>query len=288
MGGFSDENYSMDALRIQEAEAAKKRKEYEDKYNFLKESAPNVAAGMKPPVVADTANKAPVSVKPPKSSDKKIDEEGVQNLIAAKKEELTPEQELFNEIRADVRARKAALAEDRKMDKWRAGLIAGAKMMQNTSPYFLTGLGSGAEAGAQSLSESKKLRAAEEAGIATGMGSLYKNQIISKLKDAQLADTKAYRDEKLNAERTKAVEAAVDRALKLQANAQQQNLLNAYEMQFSRGTLDKSKIPELERLRTWRANLEAGIRNRMMAPGGGGSGGYTPTQTQAAALDKYS
>jgi len=290
MEGFGGEDYSMDALRIQEAEAAKKRKEYEDKYNFLKESAPQMAANMKPPVTADTANKTPASVKPPKSADKKMDTggEGVKNIIAAKKEELTPEQELFNEIRADMKARREAVAEGKKMDKWRAGLAAGAAMMKTKSPYFLSGVGEGAEAGSQSLAESNKLRAAEEAGIATGMGSLYKNQLISKLKDAQISDTKAYRDEKLNAERTKAVEAAVDRALKLQTNAQQQSLLNAYEMQFSRGTLDKSKIPELERLRTWRANLEAGIRNRMMAPGGGGSGGYTPTQTQAAALDKYS
>lgn len=239
---------------------------------------------------ADAARRGPVSVKPSgeafvdpnitalqkrKDYDKKIDTsgEGIQNLIAAKKEELTPEQELFNEIRADMKARKAALAEDRKMDKWRAGLIAGAKMMQNTSPYFLTGLGSGAEAGAQSLAESKKLRAAEEAGIATGMGSLYKNQLISKLKDAQISDTKSFRDTQLNDARIKATEAAVAQALKLPANAQQQNLLNAYEMQFSQGKLDKAKLPELERLRAWRAGLENNIRNRMIASGGT-SGGF--------------
>ena len=246
---------------------------------------------------ADAARRGPVSVKPSsetsatskKDDDKKIDTggEGVRNLIAAKKEELTPEQELFNEIRADIKARREAVAEGKKMDKWRAGLAAGAAMMENTSPYSMVGFGSGAKAGSQSLAESSKLRAAEEAGITSGMGSLYKNQLISKLKDAQISDTKAYRDEKLNAERTKAVEAAVDRALKLQTNAQQQNLLNAYEMQFSQGKLDKDKLPELERLRAWRANLEAGIRNRMMASGGGGAG-YTPTQTQTAALNKYS
>ena len=273
MGGFGDSDYSMDALRIQEAEAAKKRQEYEDRYNFLRQSAPNVAAGMKPPVTAETARKEPASAKP--SSDKKIDTsgEGVQNIIAAKKEELTPEQELFNEIRADMKARRAALEEGKKMDKWQAGLIAGAKMMQNTSPYFLTGLGSGAEAGAQSMAESRKLRAAEEAGIASGMGSLYKNQLISKLKDAQLADTKAYRDERLFGERNKATEAAVMQALKLPTNQRQQQMLDIYEMQFSQGKLDKAKLPELERLRAWRANLEAGVRNRM-ASSSGSSGGF--------------
>lgn len=273
MGGFGDSDYSMDALRIQEAEAAKKRQEYEDRYNFLRQSAPNVAAGMKPPVTAETARKEPASAKP--SSDKKIDTsgEGVQNIIAAKKEELTPEQELFNEIRADMKARRAALEEGKKMDKWQAGLIAGAKMMQNTSPYFLTGLGSGAEAGAQSMAESRKLRAAEEAGIASGMGSLYKNQLISKLKDAQLADTKAYRDERLFGERNKATEAAVMQALKLPTNQRQQQMLDIYEMQFSQGKLDKAKLPELERLRAWRANLEASVRNRM-ASSSGSSGGF--------------
>jgi hypothetical protein len=250
---------------------------------------------------ADAARRGPRSAKPSgetfvdpnitalqkrKDYDKPVSKETVQNVAAVKKEEaLTPEQELYNEIRADMKARREALAEGKKMDKWQAGLIAGAKMMQNTSPYFLTGLGSGAEAGAQSMADSRKLRAAEEAGIATGMGSLYKNQLISKLKDAQLADTKAHRDTLLNDARIKATEAAVATALKLPVNQNQQRLLDAYEMQFSQGKLDKSKIPELERLRTWRANLEAGIRNRMAS--GGGSGGYTPTQTQAAALDKY-
>ena len=240
---------------------------------------------------ADAARRGPRSAKPSgetfvdpnitalqkrKDYDKKIDTsgEGVQNLIAAKKEELTPEQELFNEIRADMKARRAALEEGKKMDKWQAGLIAGAKMMQNTSPYFLTGLGSGAEAGAQSMAESRKLRAAEEAGIASGMGSLYKNQLISKLKDAQISDTKAFRDTQLNDARIKATETAVAQALKLPANAQQQQLLNLREMQFSQGKLDKTQIVELERLRAWRASLENNIRNRMMASGGGASGGF--------------
>jgi hypothetical protein len=286
MGGFGDDNYSMDALRIQEADAAKKRQEYEDRYNFLKQAAPNVAAGMKPPVTAGTVRKEPASAKP--SSDKKVDTsgEGVQNIIAAKKEELTPEQELFNEIRADMKARKAALEEGKKMDKWQAGLIAGAKMMQNTSPYFLTGLGSGAEAGAQSMAESRKLRAAEEAGIATGMGSLYKNQLISKLKDAQISDTKAFRETQLNDARNKNTEAKLAEALRNPNNQRQQQMLDIYEMQFSQGKLDKAKLPELERLRAWRTNLEAGIRNRMAA--GGGGAGNTPTQTQTAALNKYS
>ena len=240
---------------------------------------------------ADAARRGPRSAKPSgetfvdpnitalqkrKDYDKKIDTsgEGVKNLIAAKKEELTPEQELFNEIRADMKARRAALEEGKKMDKWQAGLIAGAKMMQNTSPYFLTGLGSGAEAGAQSMAESRKLRAAEEAGIASGMGSLYKNQLISKLKDAQISDTKAFRDTQLNDARIKATETAVAQALKLPANAQQQQLLNLREMQFSQGKLDKTQIVELERLRAWRASLENNIRNRMMASGGGASGGF--------------
>ena len=137
---------------------------------------------------ADAARRGPRSAKPSgetfvdpnitalqkrKDYDKKIDTsgEGVKNIIAAKKEELTPEQELFNEIRADMKARKEALAEDRKMDKWRAGLIAGAKMMQTKSPYAMGGFGEGAEAGAQSMADSRKLRAAEEAGIAARMQS---------------------------------------------------------------------------------------------------------------------
>jgi hypothetical protein len=207
--------------------------------------------------------------------DKPADKEPAQNVPTAKKEEkLTPEQELFNEIRADIKARREAVAEGKKMDKWRAGLAAGAAMMENTSPYAMVGFGSGARAGSQSLAESSKLRAAEEAGIASGMGSLYKNQLISKLRDAQISDTKSYRDSQLNDARIRATENAVDRALKLPANQQQQNLLNAYEMQFSQGKLDQAKIPELERLRAWRAKLENDIRNRMMASGGGTSGGF--------------
>ena len=252
---------------------------------------------------AEAARRGPRSVKPSgetfvdpnitalqkrKDYDKKIDTsgEGVQNLVAAKKEELTPEQELFNEIRADMKARKEALAEDRKMDKWRAGLAAGAKMMMNTSPYTMVGLGSGVDAGAQSMAESKKLRAAEEAGIATGMGSLYKNQLISKLKDAQISDTKAFRETQLSDARIKATETRLAEALRNPNNLRQQQMLDIYEMQFSQGKLDKDKLPELQRLRAWRTNLEAGIRNRMAS--GGGGAGYTPTQTQTAALNKYS
>jgi hypothetical protein len=220
-----------------------------------------------------------------KDYDKPVSKEAVQNVAAIKKEEaLTPEQELYNEIRADMKARKEAIAAGRNMDKWQAGLIAGAKMMQTKSPYLMGGLGEGAEAGAQAFADARKLRAAEEAGIASGQGSLYKNLLISKLKDAQLSDTKSFRETQSNDARIKAAEAAVAQALKLPGNAQQQNLLNAYEMQFNQGKLDKAKLPELERLRAWRANLESGIRNRM----GPGGGGYTPTQTQTAALNKYS
>jgi hypothetical protein len=230
-----------------------------------------------------------VALQKRKDYDKKIDTsgEGVQNLIAAKKEELTPEQELFNEIRADIKARRAALEESKKMDKWQAGLIAGAKMMQNTSPYFLTGLGSGAEAGAQSLAESKKLRAAEEAGIATGMGSLYRNQLISKLKDAQISDTKAFRDEKLNFERSKAAQDAVAKALSSNEAKTKLLRLDSLEALLRNNSLDKSKISELETLRAWRAKVENDARRNIMVSGGGGAG-YTPTQTQTAALNKYS
>lgn len=240
---------------------------------------------------AEAARRGPVSVKPSgeafvdpnitalqkrKDYDKKIDTsgEGIQNLIAAKKEELTPEQELFNEIRADMKARRAALEESKKMDKWQAGLIAGAKMMQNTSPYFLTGLGSGAEAGAQSLAESKKLRAAEEAGIATGMGSLYRNQLISKLKDAQISDTKAFRDEKLNFERSKAAQDAVAKALSSNEAKTKLLRLDSLEALFSRGKLDKAQLTDLEALRAWRAKIENDARRNIMVSGGGTSGGF--------------
>jgi hypothetical protein len=224
-----------------------------------------------------------------KDYDKKIDTsgEGVQNLIAAKKEELTPEQELFNEIRADMKARKAALAEDRKMDKWRAGLAAGAKMMMNTSPYAMVGFGSGVDAGAQSFAESRKLRAAEEAGITSGMGSLYKNQLISKLKDAQISDTKAFRDEKLNFDRSKAAQDAVAKALSSNEAKTKLLRLDSLEALFSRGKLDKAQLTDLETLRAWRAKIENDARRNIMVSGGGGAG-YTPTKTQTTALNKYS
>ena len=194
---------------------------------------------------------------------KKIDTsgEGIQNIIAAKREELTPEQELFNEIRADLKARRAALEAGRNMDKWQAGLAAGLGMLGGESPYAMVNIGKGGQMGVQQLADLRKLRAAEEAAIGSGYGSLYKNQLIAKLKDAQIADTKAYRETQLNDARNKAVERAVNEALKLGPNAQKQNLLNALEMQESK--LDKDKLAELNKLRKWRRDLEAGIRSRM-------------------------
>jgi hypothetical protein len=74
--------------------------------------------------------------------------------------------ELFME---DLTARRAENKAQRADDKNMALLTAGLGMLGGTSPYAMANIGQGALAGVQSLSESKKQRAAEQAALDKSM-----------------------------------------------------------------------------------------------------------------------
>ena len=66
-------------------------------------------------------------------------------------------------------AREASIEKQRGDDKHMALLTAGLGMLGGTSPYAMANIGQGALAGVQNLSESRKQRAAEQAGLDKSM-----------------------------------------------------------------------------------------------------------------------
>jgi hypothetical protein len=71
----------------------------------------------------------------------------------------------FDEFLADIKSRRAGQAKQKSIDSYMALLQAGLGMMGGTSPHALANIGQGAMAGVQNLSESNKLRAAEQANL---------------------------------------------------------------------------------------------------------------------------
>jgi len=71
----------------------------------------------------------------------------------------------FDEFLSDIKSRRAGQAKQKSIDSYMALLQAGLGMMSGTSPHALANIGQGAMSGIQNLSESNKLRAAEQANL---------------------------------------------------------------------------------------------------------------------------
>jgi hypothetical protein len=174
MGGFGDEDYGMDALRIQEINAAQKRKEEEDKQEFLQKSAPQLAA-KRATANTPTNKNVPVSSNYPSEQEfRDFDQAAAlfqaenMNKNTSEQAQETPKSRL-DAMMERMLAREATIEKQRGDDKNMALLTAGLGMLGGTSPYAFENIGKGALAGVQNLSEARKQRGAEQAALDKSM-----------------------------------------------------------------------------------------------------------------------
>jgi hypothetical protein len=201
--GDTEQTYDMDTLRVQEALAARKRKEYEDQYEFLKQNAPGVAAKMAAPPPSETRPMVGYEAKGPKGKKVPTEEEAGAFLDryskpAAPSAATTPQQkaeeETFN-LMQYVKQQQADRKEAAKMDKWQAGLAAGLGMLGGSSQYALEYIGKGGQMGVHQLAQSQKLRASQGIAGDKMLGTAYNAEMLNKLRKDQLAQGKEKADE---------------------------------------------------------------------------------------------
>jgi hypothetical protein len=172
--GAPSQDYDMDTLRVEQSKAAKKRKEDEDKLEFLKQNAPELAAKIAPPAKAVPVVNAPAVNKYPTDQEfKDFDQaaalfqaENMGKNIPAEQtsKAAVPKNELDTFLEEVAQGRKD-LAEQRKEDKNMALLAAGLGMLGGGSQYAFENIGKGGLSGVQYLSEANKQRAAEKAAL---------------------------------------------------------------------------------------------------------------------------
>lgn len=222
-GGLQDlmsgGNYDLDTLRIEQIQAAKKLKEDKERYEFLQQNAPNVAAKMvnpSPPVPA-----APVMApaKPSVDGTKPIpqygampsDEElknmdigfgsGRSNPVASAlvpPEPATPpktQADLYAEsLQEDIKSQAAKAAKEGKMTLAMSILQAGLGMMASKSPYALGGIGEGGQQGISTFAALKKQEADRAKDLMAARLGLYKYGAASESAAATRALDKEYKD----------------------------------------------------------------------------------------------
>jgi hypothetical protein len=182
MGMYGAGDYDMDTLRIEEIQAAKKRKADAEKIEFLRESAPELLAKTNPPV-ANAPKKAAIPQTGLTAA--QLDEialgqgvfpEGSPALPSAlsldPRQDAAPqvspkaaEESYFDKIIKQIGSDRADLAKQKADDRNMAMLAAGLGMMGGESPYAFTNIGKGGLSGVQYLSEANKQRAAEKAAL---------------------------------------------------------------------------------------------------------------------------
>jgi hypothetical protein len=183
------DDYDMDRLRIEQMQEAKKLKEERDRYEFLKQSAPETAKNISPNVTK-RGSQADV-----RKSEERITAKPAAPVALAQAG-LTPDemaagstragtyaamdrdttsgmpipkapvaQNQFDPFMEEIAAQRENLAAQRSEDRNMALLAAGLGMMGGTSPYAFANVGQGGLAGMQYLSEANKVRAAERAAL---------------------------------------------------------------------------------------------------------------------------
>ena len=172
--GAPSQDYNMDTLRVEQSKTAKKRKEDEDKLEFLKQNAPELAAKIAPPAKAVPVVNAPAVNKYPTDQEFKdfdqaaalfqAENMGKNAPVQQASKAAVPKNELDTFLEEVGQGRKD-LAEQRKEDKNMALLAAGLGMLGGSSQYAFENIGKGGLSGVQYLSEANKQRAAEKAAL---------------------------------------------------------------------------------------------------------------------------
>lgn len=274
MGGYGDENYDMDALRIQEAEAARKRKEYEDQYNFLRQSAPEMAARMKPPVTTEIDPDKMVGYRAQGKRSGATEAEAGAFLDRYSKPAvanaapaggpataiMSPEDKLFAQMQEAVAKREARLEAARKQDPWLAGLAAGLGMMGGTSPYAMVNIGQGGAQGVAQYGTLQRARAAEEAGIGSLQNKMYSSAMTGALRRDLQAQSKAKAGEDRDLRRATAKAEFVQKRLKNLPMTEQ--MLASYRLKQVDGELTPKERRRLEHYEREVENIELDANKR--------------------------
>jgi len=278
MGGFGDENYDMDALRVQEAEAARKRKEAEDRYEFLQRTAPGIAARMTPPVPSETRPVVGYEAKGKRSG---ATEENIGKFLKDRAETnvasaapavteavpMSPYDMLYNELAKDVRARREALAKNRKQDASMAMLAAGLGMLGGTSPYAFVNIGQGGGQGVAQYGALQRARAAEEAGIGSLQNKMLSTAMTGELRKEMQAQTKQAKESKLSQDLQIAKNAFIERRLK--ALPMDEQMLKNYKLKELDGILTPQERKRLEFYENERRKIDLEADRRYASPGAG-------------------
>jgi hypothetical protein len=261
--GAPDASYEMDALRVQEAAEAKKLKEYEDKYNFLKNSAPEVAAKMKPPATKKPAAEpaktaaAPAPAKDTPKKDIPQSPEGIKNLQAK------VDDENYN-LMQYIKGREAKMDAAQKKDYALAGLAAGLGMLGGESQYWNVNVGKGGQAGVQQLASSQKTRAAQEAALGKLYGSAAQTDLMNKLRRDQLGQSADLARERQDQSLLTNKNAFIEKRLK--ALGMDEMMLNTLRRQKATGKLPKDKLADLEYYEQQMRAIDADAERRFSNP----------------------
>ena len=188
MSGFEEDPaaLALDQLRIQKLLVQKKEKELQDKQEFLRNSAPQLA--QKLPAQATQGN-APVfqSTDAQMAADQGYSLPSKEVPVQEKpSQKASPaEEEQFN-LMNYIKQRQASIDKASMDDKNMALLAAGMGMMAGTSPYAFSNIGAGGLQGVQQLAASQKLRASQEAAMGKLYGSASQAEMLNKLRQETL------------------------------------------------------------------------------------------------------
>jgi hypothetical protein len=274
MGGFGAGDYDMDTLRVQEAAEAKKRKEYEDQYEFLKQNAPGVAAKMAPPPPSETRPMIGYEAKGPRGKKVPTEEQAGAFLDKYSKPAAPPpvaetpraeaEKDTFNLMKyiQDQQARRDKAAQ---MDKWQAGLAAGLGMLGGTSQYWQENVGKGGQLGVQQLAQLQKLRATQDIAGDKMLGTAYNAEMLGKLRRDQLAQGKEFKEGKLAQDLQIAKNDYIEKRLKsLQLDEQ---MLKNYRLKQVQGKLKPEELKVLEFYENERRKINTEADRQFASPG---------------------
>ena len=185
-----------------------------------------------------------------------------------------------------IKNREAKMDAAEKRDFAMAGLAAGLGMIGGESQHFGVNVGKGGQMGVQQLANSQKLRASQEAALGKLYGSAAQTELMGKMRKDTLNENTRQANEKLALASSDKLNGAIQKALG--ANKTNLQMLDILESQVGDPSkpLSPEQLAKLKNLREWKANTENAVRRNFATSGGGG--GYTPTQSQAAALNRYS
>jgi hypothetical protein len=260
MGGFGDYDYDLDSLRVQEMQAAKKRKEEEDRLEFLQKNAPNVAAKIAPASKPTTKPAAASSNYPSEQEFKDFDQAAAlfQAENMGKKDSAQDKTQEAPKSRLDqymerMMAREGKLEKQKSQDANLALLTAGLGIMGGGSRYAFENIGKGALAGVQNFAESSKQRAAEQSALDKSMLYATRYQGAEDLARQNAGYNRAMKERQY----------ALD--VKKQGTEEQKIAINQYETHLNNAIRSLDKNPLLTADPVARAAAEEKILNSPQA-----------------------